>query len=73
MLLGLEDNYTTMVTSATKSKSPHIVNVTVEELEVDGDKDDADKVNEEITGNVQGKRSENKKVSIHKYLASSPI
>jgi hypothetical protein len=41
MLVGLEGDYVTMVASAIKSKEPHIMNLTVEELE------GADDVNKE--------------------------
>ena len=70
MLVSSEGDYTTMVASAVKSKSLHIVNITVGELEVDNN---ADKENEEAVGDVWQKKDGNKKVCICKYLASSLI
>ena len=62
MLVGLEGDYATMVASAIKSKEPHIVNLTVEELE---GADDANKENENESDNDQaGKRKGSKKVRI---------
>jgi hypothetical protein len=60
-----------MVTSEVKSKSPHIVTIMVEELQVDGD---ANKENKKDGGDEdQAGKNGNKKVCICRYLSTALV
>ena len=68
MLISSEEDYTIMVATALKSKGPHIINITVEELDED---DGVDKENEESQSGEWGKKGSKKKVCICRYLMTS--
>ena len=68
MLISSEEDYTIMVATALKSKGPHIINITVEELDED---DGVDKENEESQSGEWGKKGSKKMVCICRYLMTS--